>query len=70
MIESMLAAVIGAAFGIVQMIFMAPYIARIAFSFGPQEICTLMLLGLLAGATLAKGSAIKGIAMTLLGIPA
>ena len=65
---TMLAAVIGAAFGIVQMIFMAPYIAKIAFSFGPQEICSLMLLGLLAGATLAKGSAIKGIAMTLLGI--
>ena len=65
---TMLAAVIGAAFGIVQMIFMAPYIARIAFSFGPQEICTLMLLGLLAGATLAKGSAVKGVSMTLLGI--
>ena len=65
---TMMAAVIGAAFGIVQMIFMAPYIAKIAFSFGPQEICTLMLLGLLAGATLAKGSAVKGIAMTLLGI--
>lgn len=65
---TMLAAIIGAAFGIVQMIVMAPYIAKIAFSFGPQEICTLMLLGLLAGATLAKGSAVKGVAMTLLGI--
>ena len=65
---TMLAAVIGAAFGIVQMIFMAPYIARIAFSFGPQEISTLMLLGLLAGATLAKGSPVKGVAMTMLGI--
>ena len=65
---TMLAAVIGAAFGIVQMIFMAPFIARIAFSFGPQEICSLMLLGLLAGSTLAKGSPVKGVAMTLLGI--
>ncbi len=65
---TMLAAIIGAGFGIIQMIFMAPYIARIAFSFGPQEITTLMLLGLLAGATLAKGSAVKGISMTLLGI--
>jgi len=37
-------------------------------AFGPQEICTLMLLGLLAGATLAKGSAVKGVSMTLLGI--
>ena len=65
---TMLAAIIGAAFGIVQMIFMAPYIAGIAFKFGPQEICSLMLLGLLAGSTLAKGSAIKGISMTLFGI--
>jgi putative tricarboxylic transport membrane protein len=65
---TMLAAIIGAGFGIIQMIFMAPYIARIAFSFGPQEITTLMLLGLLAGATLAKGSAVKGVSMTLLGI--
>lgn len=65
---TMVAAVFGAAFGILQMMFMAPYVARIAFQFGPQEICALMLLGLLAGATLSKGSAIKGIAMTLLGI--
>ena len=65
---TMLAAVIGAAFGIMQMIVLAPYIAHIAFQFGPQEICTLMLLGLLAGSTLAKGSPIKGIAMTLFGI--
>ena len=65
---TMLAAIIGAAFGIVQMVFMAPFIAHIAFAFGPQEICTLMLLGLLAGSTLAKGSPIKGVAMTLLGI--
>lgn len=65
---TMLAAVIGAAFGILQMMFMAPYIARIAFQFGPQEICALMLLGLLAGSTLSKGPPLKGIAMTLLGI--
>jgi TctA family transporter len=65
---TMLAAMVGAAFGIVQMIFLAPFIARIAFSFGAPEICTLMLLGLLAGSTLAKGSPLKGIAMTLLGL--
>jgi len=65
---TMLAAMIGAAFGIGQMIFLAPYIASIAFKFGPQEICSLMLLGLLAGSTLAKGSPIKGVSMTLFGI--
>src|SRR3954462_5952884 len=53
---TVLGAVFGAAFGILQMVFMAPFIARIAFRFGPAEICSLMLLGLLAGSTLAKGS--------------
>ena len=65
---SIMGALFGAAFGILQMVFMAPFIARIAFQFGPAEICSLMLLGLLAGSTLAKGSPIKGVAMTLLGI--
>ena len=65
---TMLAAIFGAAFGITQMIFLAPVIAKFAFQFGPAEICSLMLLGLLAGSTLAKGSALKGIAMTLLGM--
>ncbi len=65
---TMLAAMIGAGFGIGQMMVLAPYIASIAFKFGPQEICALMLLGLLAGSTLAKGSPIKGISMTLFGI--
>jgi putative tricarboxylic transport membrane protein len=65
---TMMGAIFGAAFGILQMVFMAPFIARIAFQFGPAEICSLMLLGLLAGSTLAKGSPLKGIAMTLLGI--
>ncbi|MGI4800860.1 MAG: tripartite tricarboxylate transporter permease [Janthinobacterium lividum] len=65
---TMMAAFFGAAFGIVQMIFFAPFLVSVAFRFGPAEICTLMLLGLLAGATLARGSALKGIAMTLLGL--
>src|SRR5471030_452102 len=65
---TMIAALFGAAFGIIQMIFMAPYIANIAYSFGAAEICSLMLVGLLAGATLAKGSPLKGVAMTILGL--
>ena len=65
---TIMAAFFGAAFGIVQMIFFAPLLVAVAFKFGPAEICTLMLLGLLAGATLARGSALKGIAMTLLGL--
>jgi TctA family transporter len=41
---------------------------KVALEFGPTEICSLMLLGLLAGSTLARGSPLKGIAMTLVGL--
>ena len=65
---TMMGSLFGAAFGITQMIFFAPYVAKVAFSFGAPEICSLMLLGLLAGSTLAKGSPLKGVAMTILGL--
>ena len=65
---TILAAVCGAAFGIIEMIFFAPIVAHVAYEFGPTEICMLMLLGLLAGSTLAKGSPLKGAAMTILGL--
>ena len=65
---TMMGSAFGAAFGILQMIFFAPYIAKVAFQFGAPEICSLMLLGLLAGSTLAKGSPLKGVAMTILGL--
>jgi len=41
---------------------------KVALEFGPAEVCSLMLVGLLAGSTLAKGSPLKGIAMTVLGL--
>jgi len=59
---------IGASFGIVEMIFLAPVLVKVALEFGPAEICSLMLLGLLAGSTLGRGSPLKGVAMTLLGL--
>ena len=65
---SIMGALFGAAFGIVEMTFLAPYVASIAFEFGPAEICSVMLLGLLAGSTLAKGSPLKGVAMMILGL--
>ena len=42
------------------MMFFAPALTRVAFEFGPAEICSIMLLGLLAGSTLARGSPVKG----------
>jgi putative tricarboxylic transport membrane protein len=65
---TVLASFIGAAWGITEMIFLSPVLVRAALAFGPTEICSLMLLGLLAGSTLARGPPLKGIAMTVLGL--
>ena len=51
---TMLGSMFGAAFGILQMIFFAPYVAKVAFQFGAPEICSLMLLGLLAVVSILK----------------
>src|SRR3974390_301702 len=59
---------VGASWGITEMIFLAPLLVKAALQFGPSEICSLMLLGLLAGSTLSRGSPLKGIAMTLVGL--
>ncbi|AMN39491.1 tripartite tricarboxylate transporter permease [Rhodoplanes sp. Z2-YC6860] len=59
---------IGASWGITEMMFLAPLLVTVALKFGPAEVCSLMLLGLLAGSTLARGSPLKGVAMTVLGL--
>src|SRR6516164_7544192 len=59
---------VGASWGITEMIFLSPLLVVLALKFGPAEICSLMLLGLLAGSTLARGSPLKGVAMTILGL--
>jgi putative tricarboxylic transport membrane protein len=65
---AMIASFAGASFGITEMVFFSPVLIRFALNFGPAEICSLMLVGLLAGSTLAKGSPLKGVAMTLFGL--
>lgn len=65
---SVMGSFIGASWGITEMIFLAPILVAVALEFGPAEICSLMLLGLLAGSTLARGSPVKGVAMTVLGL--
>jgi len=59
---------VGASWGITEMIFLSPVLVTVALKFGPAEICSLMLLGLLAGSTLARGSPLKGVAMTVCGL--
>jgi TctA family transporter len=65
---TVIASFMGASFGITEMIVLAPFLVKVALEFGPSEVCSLMLVGLLAGSTLAKGSPLKGVAMTVLGL--
>jgi len=65
---TMIASFVGASWGITEMVFFAPVLVDAALYFGAAEICSLMLLGLVAGSTLSRGSPIKGIAMTTFGL--
>ncbi|MDE2515299.1 MAG: tripartite tricarboxylate transporter permease [Rhodospirillales bacterium] len=65
---TMLASFFAASFGIIVMIFASPLLVRIAFAFGPAEIFSIMLLGLVAGGTMSRGSPVKGVAMTVVGL--
>ncbi len=64
----MLSSFIGATVGILAMMLFSPLLVEVAFKFGPAEYFSMMMLGLLAGATLAKGSAVKGVAMVVVGL--
>jgi TctA family transporter len=65
---TMMASFFAASFGIIVMIFASPALVAISFKFGPSEIFSIMLLGLIAGGTMSRGSPLKGVAMTLLGL--
>jgi putative tricarboxylic transport membrane protein len=65
---TMLCSFFAASVGILVMIFASPLLTAIAFKFGPAEIFSIMLLGLLAGSTMSRGSPLKGVAMTLFGL--
>jgi TctA family transporter len=65
---TMMSSFFAASVGIIVMIFLSPLLVEIAFKFGPTEICSIMLLGLLAGATMSRGSPLKGVAMTIFGL--
>jgi TctA family transporter len=65
---TMIASFFAASVGILVMIFASPLLVSIAFKFGPTELFSIMLLGLIAGGTMSRGSALKGIAMTCVGL--
>jgi TctA family transporter len=65
---TMIASFFAASIGILVMIFASPLLVSIAFKFGPTELFSIMLLGLVAGGTMSRGSPLKGVAMTCLGL--
>ncbi len=65
---TMIASFFAASFGITVMLFASPALVAIAFKFGPAELFSIMLLGLLSGATMSRGSPLKGVAMTIFGL--
>ena len=65
---TMMSSFFAASVGILIMIFLSPVLEVVAFKFGPAEISSIMLLGLLAGATMSRGSPLKGVAMTVFGL--
>jgi TctA family transporter len=65
---TMLCSFFAASIGILIMVFASPWLTAMAFKFGPAEIFSIMLLGLVAGATMSRGSPLKGVAMTLFGL--
>jgi TctA family transporter len=65
---TMIASFFAASFGIVVMIFASPLLVGVAFKFGPAELFSIMLLGLICGGTMSRGSALKGVAMTAVGL--
>jgi putative tricarboxylic transport membrane protein len=65
---TMIASFFAASFGILVMIFASPALVAIAFKFGPAELFSIMLLGLICGGTMSRGSALKGVAMTVIGL--
>ena len=65
---TMIASFFAASVGITVMIFASPLLVNVAFKFGPAELFSIMLLGLLAGGTMSRGSPLKGVAMTVIGL--
>lgn len=65
---TMISSFFAASVGILVMVFASPLLTEVAFKFGPTEIFSIMLLGLLAGSTMSRGSPLKGVAMTLFGL--
>lgn len=58
----------GGTVGVVLLMLLTPAIVTVSTAFGPAEYFAIMLFGLIAAGTIGRGSAVKGLAMALLGV--
>ena len=63
-----IASLVGAMTGLVLLVLFSPAIATIGLKFGPAEFFSMMVLGLVAASSMSMGSAVKGLAMVVLGL--
>ncbi len=63
-----IASFFGASIGIIVTVLAAPALAEAALAFGPADYFAVMMLGLIAAASVSQGTPIKGVAMVLVGI--
>jgi TctA family transporter len=59
---------VGGSIGILVLLAMAPLLVAFSLAFGPAEYFAIMVFGLLASATIAQGSPLKGIGMVVVGL--
>lgn len=59
---------VGGSIGIILMMLFSPVIVAYALEFGSAEYFSLMVLGLIAASTISEGSAVKSLAMVVLGL--
>jgi len=62
------ASFIGSVFAIILLFTLAPVAARLALSFGAADYFSLMILGLIAAASLAQHGIVRGLAMVVVGL--
>ncbi|MCW8085362.1 tripartite tricarboxylate transporter permease [Sabulicella glaciei] len=63
-----IASFVGGSLGIIILTLFSPKLAEVGLMFGPADYFAMMLLGLIAAATLTSGSPVKGIVMVLVGL--
>lgn len=65
---STMSSLIGSVIGILILMILSPPLAKVVLTFGPSEYFAVMVLGLIAAASISSTSATKGLAMVMVGL--